>query len=286
MKRSLEEVALSARRNLFTSLCKLGGGHFGACLSEIEILTYLYFEELNIRPEEPGWPGRDRFVLSKGHGGFGLYSVLMERGFMAEERLQAYEDGVMLPKHADQHRIPGVDISTGSLGQGLSIACGMALAAKRDGSGARVFALLGDGECNEGQIWEAAMFAGKYKLDHLVAAIDVNGLQFDGKSEDVMPLEPLADKWKACGWHVEETNGHDFAQISKAYAKAGEVKGRPSMILFHTIKGRGISFMENAVEWHGGKCSEEEIRQGCRELGIDSQTLIKGETEYEYDAGR
>jgi transketolase len=276
MNRTLNEIALSARRNLFSSLCELGGGHFGACLSEIEILTYLYFEEMNIRPEDPDWSGRDRFVLSKGHGGYGLYSVLAERGFMPKERLSYYENGVMLPKHADRHRIPGVDVSTGSLGQGLSIACGMALAAKRDGSRVRVFSLLGDGECNEGQIWEAAMFACKYQLDNLAAAVDVNALQFDGKCEDVMPMESLADKWQSFGWHVFEADGHDFNEIRKAYVKARDVKKQPTIILFNTIKGKGISFMENVAKWHGGSCNEEELKQGYEDLGIDPYTVIGG----------
>lgn len=273
MEKTLEQIALSARQNLFLSLGKLGSGHYGACLSEIEILTYLYFKEMNVRPEEPDWQGRDRFVLSKGHGGFGLYSVLMERGFMPRERLCALENGVMLPKHSDRHRIPGVDASTGSLGQGLSIACGMALAAKRANASIRVFALLGDGEINEGQVWEAAMLASKYKLDNLVAAVDANSLQFDGKCEDIMPMEPLADKWSAFGWYVLEADGHDFAQLHKAYAHAREIKGQPVMILARTVKGKGISFMENATKWHGGTCSEEEIAQGLHDLGISGEAV-------------
>lgn len=268
MNRRLEEIALDARRNLFSSLGELGGGHYGACLSEIEILTYLYFEEMKIRPQEPEWEGRDRFVLSKGHGGFGLYAVLAERGFLAKERLKVYENGVMLPKHADKHRIPGVDVSTGSLGQGLSIACGMAIAAKQDGAGIRVYALLGDGECNEGQIWEAAMMAGKYKLSNLVAAVDFNFLQFDGRTEDVMPLEPFADKWRAFGWNVIEAAGHDFESIRRAYKKARNIVDKPSIIIMRTVKGKGISFMENSVKWHGGTCNEEQLAQGYTDLGL------------------
>lgn len=270
MERTLEDIALAARQNLFSSLCQLGGGHFGACLSEIELLTYLYFEEMNIKVDEPYWSERDRFVLSKGHGGFGLYSVLMEKGFLPREHLCTYEGGVMLPKHADKHRVPGVDVSTGSLGQGLSIACGMALTAKRVQSNIRVFALLGDGECNEGQIWEAAMLAGKYGLDNLIAAVDMNELQFDGKTDDIMPIEPFAEKWRAFGWYVFEIDGHDFVQIRDAYAKARVCERKPVMILAHTIKGKGISFMENAVKWHGGACNEEEIQQGLQELGLHS----------------
>ena len=284
MKRSLEEAARAARADLFLALRALGGGHFGACLSEIDILTYLYFEEMNVRPQEPDWPDRDRFVLSKGHGGFGLYSVLAERGFFPRERLSALENGVMLPKHADKHRVPGVDVSTGSLGPGLSIACGMALAAKRSGSSVRVFALLGDGECNEGQIWEAAAFAAKYKLDNLIAAVDANGLQFDGRSEEIMPMEPFAAKWRAFGWNTIEANGHDFEAIRAAYAQAGPGRRggcdsaagaedgrdeRPSMIIFRTVKGKGLSFMENEVLWHSGNCDDEQFAAGCRELGID-----------------
>lgn len=273
MDKILEKTALAARRNLFIALHRLGGGHFGACLSEIDILTYLYFEEMNIRPEQPEWEGRDRFILSKGHGGFGLYSVLAERGFFPPERLWSYDNGVMLPKHADKHRVPGVDVSTGSLGQGLSVACGMALAAKRDGSGIRVFTLLGDGECNEGQVWEAAMFASKYGLDNLIAAVDSNGLQFDGMSRDIMPMESMAEKWKAFGWDVQEADGHDFESIGKAYKFSGNKNGRPKMIIFRTVKGKGISFMENQINWHSGNCNEEELRDGCRQLGIDISEL-------------
>lgn len=268
MEKTLKQAALNARRDLLTALSSLGGGHFGACLSEIDILTYLYFEEMNIRPEEPLWEGRDRFVLSKGHGGFGLYSVLAQRGFIPRERLSAFEDGVMLPKHADKHRVPGVDLSTGSLGQGLSAACGMALAAKRDDSGVRVFALLGDGECNEGQIWEAAMFAAKYKLNNLIAAVDANGLQFDGRSGDIMPMEPMAEKWKAFGWFVREADGHDFVSVRNAYRQAA-LADRPSMIIFRTVKGKGISYMENVTQWHSGNPDPLQLAEGCRQLGIE-----------------
>lgn len=268
MEKTLKQAALNARRDLLTALSSLGGGHFGACLSEIDILTYLYFEEMNIRPEEPLWEGRDRFVLSKGHGGFGLYSVLAQRGFIPRERLSAFEDGVMLPKHADKHRVPGVDLSTGSLGQGLSAACGMALAAKRDDSGVRVFALLGDGECNEGQIWEAAMFAAKYKLNNLIAAVDANGLQFDGRSGDIMPMEPMAEKWKAFGWFVREADGHDFVSVRNAYRQAALAE-RPSMIIFRTVKGKGISYMENVTQWHSGNPDPLQLAEGCRQLGIE-----------------
>ena len=271
MNTRLEQVALAARRNLFSALGELGGGHYGACLSEIEILTYLYFEEMKVKPESPSWEDRDRFVLSKGHGGFGLYSVLAERGFLPRERLKAYENGVMLPKHADKHRIPGVDVSTGSLGQGLSIACGMAMAAARDKTNVRVYALLGDGECNEGQIWEAAMTAAKYHLDNLIAAVDFNALQFDGKTENVMPLEPFTEKWRAFGWHAAEADGHDFDSIRQAYREARAVTGQPSVIIMHTVKGKGISFMENATRWHGGTCSKEERIQGFRDLGMSAE---------------
>jgi len=270
MERSLEQVALAARQNLFKALGDLGSGHYGACLSEIELITYLYFEEMNVDPAKPDWAERDRFVLSKGHGGFGLYAVLAERGFMPRERLGRLEDGVMLPKHADKHRVPGVDISTGSLGQGLSVACGMALCATREGKGVRVYAVLGDGECNEGQIWEAAMAAGKYRLGNLVAAVDYNHLQFDGTTDDVMPLEPFADKWRACGWHaITIEDGHDFDLIRKAYAEARMVEDKPVVILAHTVKGKGISFMENALVWHGGSCNEEQLKQGYRDLGME-----------------
>ncbi|MBQ9512135.1 MAG: transketolase [Lachnospiraceae bacterium] len=270
MNRDLEQTALAARQNLFYSLGKLGSGHYGACLSEIELLTYLYCEELRVDPANPEKPDRDRFVLSKGHGGFGLYCVMAECGFLPRKRIAAFENGVMLPKHADKHRIPGVDVSTGSLGQGLSVAVGMALYAKREQKTIRVYAVLGDGECNEGQIWEAAMSASKYRLDNLIAAVDYNGLQFDGDVNEVMPLEPFADKWEAYGWHaIEVKDGHDFDQIRAAYQAAKEIRDKPVVIIARTVKGKGISFMENETTWHGGSCTKEQLQQGYRDLGME-----------------
>lgn len=267
----LKLVANNARKNLFEAFYKLGSGHYGAVLSEIEPLVYLYFKEMNVRPDDPNWEGRDRFVLSKGHGGFGLYAVLAERGFIPRERLSAYENGVMLPKHADKHRIPGVDISTGSLGQGFSMATGMAIAAQRDKKDIRVYTLLGDGECNEGQVWEAAMAAAKYRLDNFVAVIDKNVLQFDGGTEEVMPLEPFALKWEAFGWHaINVMDGHNFDYLEKAFEEARATKDRPTVIIANTIKGKGISFMEGVTAWHGGSCNDDNYKQGLSDLETEA----------------
>lgn len=260
-------IANHARTSLFDAMYKVGTGHYGGNLSVIEPIVYLYFREMNIDPENPLDDNRDRFVLSKGHAGFGLYAVLAEKGFIPKERLGAFENGAMLPKHADKHRVPGVDISTGSLGQGLAEATGMALVAKRENKNLRVYTLIGDGEADEGEIWEAAMAASKYKLDNLVAIIDKNVLQFDGPSEQVMPLEPFGLKWEAFGWHVINVNdGHHFEYLDKAFKEARTIKDRPTVIIANTIKGKGISFMENVTTWHAGSCNKEQYEIGMADL--------------------
>ena len=264
MENKLDQIARSAKIELHKAFGKLGGGHYGGCLSIIEILVQLYFREMRVDPANPQWPQRDRLVLSKGHAGFGLYAVLAQRGFFPSSKLSELENGVMLPKHADKHRVPGVDVSTGSLAQGISIAVGMAIAAQKARKGVRVFSVLGDGELNEGQVWEAAMTAAKYKLDNLIAVVDRNRLSVDGNTDEVMPMGDLEKKWEAFGWNVEKADGHDFAQLSAAFAKARASTGRPTVIIANTVKGKGISFMEGVMEWHGGACTPEQQTQGTQ----------------------
>ena len=242
-------------------------GHPGGSLSCIDVLTTLYFDIMHIDPKAPHDPDRDRFVMSKGHCSPAMYPVLALRGFFPVEELKMFRrvDGHM-SGHVEMHYVPGVDMSTGSLGQGISAAVGMALAGKVAKKDYRVYAVLGDGEIAEGQVWEAAMSAAKYKLDNLCAVVDVNGLQIDGETKDVMPTEPLDKKFEAFGWHVIQIDGHDFAQIEAAYQEAAATKGQPTMILAHTVKGKGVSFMENNAGWHGKAPNDEQFAQAKAEL--------------------
>ena len=242
-------------------------GHPGGSMSCMDVLTYLYFAEMNVDPKNPQNPDRDRFVMSKGHCSPAVYPVLALRGFFPTENLKMFRriDGHM-SGHVEMKYNPGVDMSTGSLGQGISVAVGMALAAKQSGKSFRVYSILGDGEVAEGQVWEAMMAAAKYKLDNLCACVDVNGLQIDGKTCDVMPTEPLDKKFEAFGWHVIKIDGHDFAQIEKAYAEAKTVKGQPTMILAKTVKGKGVSFMEDNAGWHGKAPNDEQWETAKTEL--------------------
>ena len=242
-------------------------GHPGGSMSCMDILTVLYFGVMKIDPEKPRDPDRDRFVMSKGHCTPALYSVLAMRGYFPEEQLKLFRsiDG-HFSGHPDMVHVPGVDMSTGSLGQGISAAVGMAMAGKLDKKDYRVYSILGDGEIEEGQTWEAAMAAAKYKLDNLCAVVDVNGLQIDGKTSDVMPSEPLDQKYAAFGWHVIKIDGHDHNQIVAAFQEAAAVKGKPTMILAKTVKGKGISYMENNAGWHGKAPSAEQYAQGMAEL--------------------
>ena len=263
----IKKFALSMRQEIIKMLAKSGSGHPGGSLSATDILAVLYCQELNIDPSEPKMAGRDRFVLSKGHAAPALYAALALRGFFPLEELAGLRQlGSMLQGHPDMNKVPGVDMSTGSLGQGLSAACGMAISAKIDKLDNRVYALVGDGESQEGQIWEAAMFAAHYKLDNLIAFLDHNHLQIDGNIENVMSPEPLADKWRAFGWNVIEINGHDIEQIISALDQAKRVTGQPTMIIAETIKGKGVSFMENNAGWHGAAPSEEEAKNALAEL--------------------
>ena len=265
--RELELIAARGRRLGMDMVFRAASGHIGGSLSAMDILTELYFEELRIDPARPQAPERDRFVMSKGHCTPALYSVLALRGYFPEKELELFRsiEGHM-SGHPDMVHVPGVDMSTGSLGQGLSAAVGMALAAKLDGAGYRVFALMGDGEIEEGQIWEAAMSAAKYGLSNLCGIVDVNGLQIDGRTADVMPSEPLDAKFAAFGWHVIKADGHDFDSLRAAFAAARAEKDRPSVILAKTVKGKGVSFMENEAGWHGKAPNAEQYERAVAEL--------------------
>jgi transketolase len=244
-----------------------GSGHPGGSLSAAEIISALYFSVLRIDPAVPDWPARDRFVLSKGHGCPIIYAALARRGYFDEEELWTLRQlGSRLQGHPDAKKTPGIDATTGSLGQGFSVACGMALAAKIDKKAHRVYALLGCGEQQEGQVWEAAMAASHYKLDNLVAIIDHNRLQLDGTNAEIMETAPLSDKWRAFGWSVLEIDGHDMAAILEALATAQETHGQPTVIIARTFKGRGVSFMENQVDWHSGGLSDQQLEQALADL--------------------
>ena len=263
----LKEQARMIRRHIVTMVGAAGSGHPGGSLSAADIVTALYFEVMRVDPRRPDWPDRDRFILSKGHAAPVLYAALAEKGYFPTERLQTLRKlGSPLQGHPDMRKVPGVEMSTGSLGQGFSAANGMALAGKLDGRDYRVYVLLGDGEIQEGQVWEAAMAAAHYKLDNIIAFLDYNGLQIDGPISKVMSPEPVADKWRAFGWAVQEIDGHDLGQILDAVAKAQETKGKPNMIIARTIKGKGVSFMENQVGWHGSAPKPEQVKQALAEL--------------------
>ena len=265
--RELELIAARGRRLGMDMVFRAASGHIGGSLSAMDILTELYFEELRIDPARPQAPERDRFVMSKGHCTPALYSILSLRGYFPAKQLELFRsiEGHM-SGHPDMVHVPGVDMSTGSLGQGLSAAVGMALAAKLDGAGYRVFALMGDGEIEEGQIWEAAMSAAKYGLSNLCGIVDVNGLQIDGRTADVMPSEPLDAKFAAFGWNVIKADGHDFDSLRAAFAAARAEKDRPSVILAKTVKGKGVSFMENEAGWHGKAPNAEQYERAVAEL--------------------
>lgn len=268
----LAEKACKIRQDIIRMLGQAGSGHPGGSLSAADIVAVLYFHEMKVDPQNLQWPDRDRFVLSKGHAAPVLYAALAEKGyFPVDELVTLRKLGSRLQGHPSMRYLPGVEMSTGSLGQGLSVANGMALAGRLDGRGYRVYVLLGDGEIQEGQVWEAAMAAAHYKLDNLVAFLDHNGLQIDGPTAEVMSPEPVTDKWRAFGWHVEEIDGHDLTQIINALDKAREVKGRPTMIVANTVKGKGVSFMENQAGWHGNAPNAEQTGLALCELGGDGK---------------
>ena len=258
-KLELQKIANEVRKDIVTALHSAKAGHPGGSLSAADVFTYLYFEEMNIDPKDPKKADRDRFVLSKGHTAPGYYSALAERGFFPKEDLKTLRHlGSYLQGHPDMKHIPGVDMSSGSLGQGISAAVGMALSAKLSNESYRVYTLLGDGEIQEGQVWEAAMCAGFYKADNLIAFVDNNNLQLDGSLEEVMSPYPIGDKFKAFGWNVIEIDGHDVEQIADAVELASVVTGKPTVIVAHTIKGKGVSLFENNVDFHGGQPKPEQ----------------------------
>lgn len=271
----LAKIANEVRRGIVTGVHAAKSGHPGGSLGAADIMTYLYFEEMDVDPANPNRAERDRFVLSKGHCAPALYAVLAERGFFPKEELETLRHiGSRLQGHPNMNDTPGVDMSTGSLGQGISAAVGMALAAKHWGDSYRVYTLLGDGECEEGQVWEAAMFAGNHALDNLVAVVDHNGLQIDGTIDEVNSAMPLADKFRAFKWHVIElADGNDMAQIEAAFAEAREVTGTPVAIIAETVKGKGVSFMENQVGWHGKAPNDEQFEQAMAELAAAGEEL-------------
>lgn len=264
---NLKMRALNIRKNIIKMVYKASSGHPGGALSCVDILTALYFGEIKVEEKNPNNSDRDRFVLSKGHASPALYATLAEKGFIKEEELESFRSiNSNLQGHPDMNKIPGVDMSTGSLGQGLSVANGMAIAGKLDNKKYRVYCLMGDGEIQEGQIWEAAMTASHYKLDNLCAIVDYNGLQIDGKVVDVMNPTPIGEKFKSFGFNVININGNDIDEILDAFDKAKRAKGRPTVIIAKTVKGKGVSFMENQASWHGKAPSKEEFEIAMKEL--------------------
>lgn len=263
----MEAIAKKLRRHIVTMIGKAGSGHPGGSLSAVEIVTTLYIKVLRHKPEDPRWPERDRFILSKGHAAPVLYAVLAESGYFPVAELTTLRQmNSRLQGHTDRTVTPGVEMSAGALGQGLSFAIGVALAGRLNSQKHRVYVLIGDGECDEGQVWEAAMAAAHFKIDNLVAIVDNNGLQIDGWNHDVMNLEPFGKKWQAFGWHVIDVNGHDFPQLMAAFEQARLIKGQPVVIIAHTIKGKGVSFMENNVDFHGKAPDAAQVEVALKEL--------------------
>lgn len=275
-KKQLEITAAKVRMGIIEGVYNAKCGHPGGSLSVCDALTYLYFNRMNIDPKNPSLPDRDRLVLSKGHTAPALYSVLANRGYFPVEDLKTLRHiDSYLQGHPVLGKVPGVDMSTGSLGQGISAACGMALSGKMDNDIYRVYAVLGDGELEEGQVWEAAMFAAHYQLDNLVAVIDNNGLQIDGKISDVMSPYPIDEKFRAFGWHVIVIDGHDFNEIEKAFDEAERVANQPVAIILRTTKGKGVSYMENQISWHGTAPNEEQYNIAISELQAKLDELTK-----------
>ena len=272
----LEKMANEIRKDIVTAVHSAKSGHPGGSLSSADIFTYLYFEEMNVDPANPKWEDRDRFVLSKGHVAPGLYSTLAEKGYFPKEDLKTLRHtGSYLQGHPDMKHIPGIDMSSGSLGQGVSVAVGMAAAGKYDKKDYRVYTLTGDGEIQEGQIWEAAMWAGHRKLDNLVVIVDNNNLQIDGSIEDVCSPYPIDKKFEAFNFHVINIDGNDFDQIRAAFKEARETKGMPTAIIAKTVKGKGVSFMENAAGWHGKAPDDEEYEIAMADLEKAGEALCQ-----------
>lgn len=272
-KKCLQVNACKVRKGIIEGVYNAKSGHPGGSLSIADLLTYLYFEKMNVNSSDPEDPDRDRFVLSKGHCAPALYAVLALKGYFSDKELKSLRHiGAMLQGHPCIHT-KGIDMSSGSLGQGISAACGMALAGKLDGKSYKVYTVLGDGEVEEGQVWEAAMFAAHKNLDNLIAVVDNNGLQIDGPISEVCSPEPITDKFTAFGWHVITMDAHDFDSIEKAFAEAETISGKPVAIIQKSIKGKGVSFMENQVSWHGSAPNKEQYEQAMKELDAQLKEL-------------
>ena len=274
LKKQLEKTAVNIRMNIIEGTYNAGSGHPGGSLSCTDILTYLYFNKMNVDSNDPMKENRDRFVLSKGHAAPALYGALAEKGYFPKEEIKTLRKiDSNLQGHPDMNKTPGVDISTGSLGIGLSNACGMALSSKLKGIDNRIYVVCGDGEIQEGQIWEAAMFASHYKLDKLTLFVDANTLQIDGKTADVMSVEPIDKRFESFGWYAQRINGHDFDQIEEAVLNAEKVTGKPSVIVCDTVKGKGVSFMEDKAGWHGVAPKKDEYELAMSELKAQLEAL-------------
>lgn len=270
----LQKKALAVRKNILRMVKAGGAGHIGGALSATDIITALYFEVMNVRPQEPLWAQRDRFVLSAGHKCLALYAVLAEKGFFDKELLDTYGSlGSRLPGHPDMHQLPGVESNTGALGHGLSIAGGMAMGLKLEKSDSKVYVIMGDGELAEGSNWEAASAAAHHKLDNLMVFVDLNGLQIEGETKDVMSNEDLAARWRAFGWHVLEIDGHNFGEILSTTSKLPEVKGKPTVVISHTIKAKGFSFGEDKVAYHYWSANEQEMKIAENDLAEIERSL-------------
>ena len=273
-KKTLMRLANNVRMGIIEGVYNAGCGHPGGSLSIADVITYLYFKEMNVDPKNPKMESRDRFVLSKGHTAPALYAALAERGFFDVDELKTLrKTDSRLQGHPDMKGIPGVDMTTGSLGLGISAACGMALSAKVYGAENRVYTIVGDGESEEGQVWEAAMFAAHYKLDNLCLVLDLNGLQIDGKITEVMNPTPHDEKFRAFGWHVIVIDGHNFDEIEAAFGEARSIKGKPTAIISKSVKGKGVSYMEDACEWHGQAPKEDLYKIAMEELGKIAESL-------------
>jgi len=274
----LKKKCNNVRRGILDLTFYGSSSHLGGSLSAVELLVALYFGVMKIDPQKPQMPGRDRFVLSKGHAAPALYAVMAERGFFPKEELKTFcKNGTRLQKHIDMHKLPGIDASSGSLGQGLSIAIGMSLADRMDKKDRYVYVVMGDGELQEGQVWEAAMAAGNLKLDRLIAFVDANQMQVDGFVKTIMNVEPLEEKWKSNHWHVQRINGNDLEQILDAVQTAKLINDKPHLIIADTVKGKGVDFMEFQVDWHSKGLTEAEYQKAVAQVDAERQHLEKGE---------
>ncbi len=267
---NLQELTATAkkiRRHIVEMTAAAKSGHPGGSLSAVEIIVTLYYSVMRHDPANPSWPERDRFILSKGHGAPALYAVMAECGYCPVDQLTTLrKPGSPYQGHPDRRFLPALEASTGSLGQGLSLALGMGVAARLDGAAWRTYVMLGDGECQEGQIWEAALFGAHHRIDNVCAVVDYNKMQLDGFIKDILELEPFAEKWRGFGWHAIEVDGHDFTALGRAFAEAAAVKGKPTVLIAHTVKGKGVSFMENNPKFHGVAPTEQEREQALKEL--------------------